>query len=281
MQLFAIPYPAIDPVAFQLGPLSVKWYGLAYIAGLLLGWLYIKRLLDQHHLWAGGSPPLPSQRVDDLLIYMTVGVLVGGRLGYVLFYEPRYFVMNPLDIPAVWKGGMAFHGGLIGSILAIVTFAHRTKANPWSMLDVCAAATPIGLFFGRLANFINGELVGRPTNVPWAMVFPGADALERHPSQLYEAFFEGLALFAVLWWLTHRAMALKRPGIVAGAFMLGYGLARAFCELFREPDPGHVLTFGPLTAGIFYSLPMIAVGLWILHDAARRTPAPANVQHPG
>jgi phosphatidylglycerol:prolipoprotein diacylglycerol transferase len=281
MRLLALPYPIVDPVALQIGPLAIKWYGLAYIAGLLLGWLYIKRLLDQKHLWADGKPPLASQRVDDLLIYMTVGVLLGGRLGYVLFYEPRYFLMNPLDIPAVWKGGMAFHGGLVGSIVAILVFARRTGANPLSMLDLCAAATPIGLFFGRLANFINAELIGRPTSVPWAMVFPGSDLVERHPSQLYEAFFEGLVLFAVLWWMTHRLLALRRPGMVAGAFMLGYGLARSFCELFREPDPGHVLTLGPLTAGILYSLPMIAVGIWLLREAVRRTPAPANVQRPG
>jgi phosphatidylglycerol---prolipoprotein diacylglyceryl transferase len=281
MRLLAIPYPTIDPVALQLGPLAIKWYGLAYIAGLLLGWLYIKRLLDQPSLWAGDKAPIESQRVDDLLIYMTAGVLIGGRLGYVLFYEPRYFLMNPLDIPAVWKGGMAFHGGLIGSIVAILTFAHRSNANPLSMLDLCAAATPIGLFFGRLANFINAELWGRPTTVPWAMVFPGSDMVERHPSQLYEAFTEGLVLFAVLWWLTHKAFALRRPGMVAGTFMLGYGLARSFCELFREPDPGHALTWGPLTAGIFYSLPMIAIGLWLLRGAVKRAPAPADAQRPG
>jgi phosphatidylglycerol:prolipoprotein diacylglycerol transferase len=279
--MLAIPYPAIDPVALQVGPLAVKWYGLAYIAGLLLGWLYIKRLLNQNRLWTGEEAPLDPERVDDLLIYMTVGVLVGGRLGYVLFYEPRYFLMNPLDIPAVWRGGMAFHGGLIGSILAILAFARRSNANPWSLLDACAAATPIGLFFGRIANFVNGELVGRPATVPWAMVFPGAGPLERHPSQLYEAFFEGLVLFAVLWWLTYRVLALRRPGMVAGAFMVGYGLARSFCEFFREPDPGHVLTFGPFTAGIVYSVPMILVGLWILHGAAKRTPSPADVQRPG
>lgn len=280
MHLLAIPYPTIDPVALQLGPLSVKWYGLAYIAGLLLGWFYIKRLLGQNELWPGGSPPLAPARVDDLLIYMTAGVLLGGRLGYVLFYEPRHFLMNPLDIPAVWKGGMAFHGGLIGSIIAIVAFARRFKADAWSMLDACAAATPIGLFFGRLANFINAELVGRPSTVPWAMVFPGAGPVERHPSQLYEAFFEGLVLFAVLWWLTHRLQVLRRPGLLAGVFLLGYGLARSLCEFFREPDPGHVLTLGPFTAGIFYSLPMIAAGIWMLREANKRTPATADAQRP-
>jgi phosphatidylglycerol:prolipoprotein diacylglycerol transferase len=280
MNLLAIPYPMIDPVALQLGPLSVKWYGLAYIAGLILGWLYIKRLLAAPSLWTSAGTPLAAEKVDDLLIYMTLGVLVGGRLGYVLFYEPRHFLSNPLDIPAVWRGGMAFHGGLIGSIIAIVPFARRHGASAWSMLDVCAAATPIGLFFGRLANFANAELFGRPTTVPWAMVFPGAGPLERHPSQLYEAFFEGLVLFVVLRWLTHKAFALRRPGLVAGTFLAGYGLARSFCELFREPDPGHFFTFGPFTAGILYSLPMIIGGLWLVREAARRTPAVANVQQP-
>ena len=280
MTLLAIPYPMIDPVALQLGPLAVKWYGLAYIAGLVLGWLYIKRLLAAPSLWTSAGTPLAPEKVDDLLIYMTLGVLVGGRLGYVLFYEPRHFLSNPLDIPAVWRGGMAFHGGLIGSIIAVVAFARRHGANAWSMLDVCAAATPIGLFFGRLANFANAELFGRPTTVPWAMVFPGAGPLERHPSQLYEAFFEGLVLFGVLRWLTHKAFALRRPGLVAGTFLAGYGLARSFCEFFREPDPGHFLTVGPFTAGILYSLPMIVIGLWLVREAARRTPAVANVQQP-
>lgn len=278
MNLLAIPYPMIDPVALQIGPLAVKWYGLAYIAGLLLGWLYIKQLTARPELWPGGKAPLAPVNVDDLLIYMTAGVLIGGRLGYVLFYEPRHFLMNPLDIPAVWKGGMAFHGGLIGSIVAIVVFARRHNADAWGVLDACAAAVPIGLLFGRLANFINAELVGRPTSVPWAMVFPGTAGEDRHPSQLYEAFFEGAVVFAVLWWMSHRMGALRRPGMVSGAFMIGYGLARSFCELFREPDPGHVLTLGPFTAGIIYSLPMIAAGIWILREAGRRTPAPADAQ---
>jgi phosphatidylglycerol---prolipoprotein diacylglyceryl transferase len=278
MNLLAIPYPMIDPVALQLGPLSVKWYGLAYIAGLILGWLYIKRLLAEPSLWTPAGTPLAPEKVDDLLIYMTLGVLVGGRLGYVLFYEPRHFFSNPLDIPAVWRGGMAFHGGLIGSIIAVVAFARRHSVSAWSMLDVCAAATPIGLFFGRIANFANAELFGRPTTVPWAMVFPGAGPLERHPSQLYEAFFEGLVLFGVLWWLTHKVFALRRPGLVAGTFLAGYGLARSFCELFREPDPGHFFTIGPFTAGILYSLPMIIAGLWFVREAARRSPVAADAQ---
>ena len=179
--------------------------------GLLLGWLYIKQLLRRDRLWPGAKRPFEPERADDLLLYMTVGVLVGGRLGYVLFYEPRHFLTHPLDIPAVWNGGMSFHGALLCSILAMIYFARRVGADIWSVMDLSAAATPMGLFFGRLANFINAELWGRPSDVAWAMVFPGAGPLPRHPSQLYEAFFEGAVLFAVLWSLTHYRLALRRP----------------------------------------------------------------------
>jgi len=278
MGLLAIPYPAIDPVALRLGPLEVKWYGLAYMAGLLLGWFYIKYLLRQDSLWPGTKRPFEPEKADDLLLYMTVGVLVGGRLGNVLFYEPAYYLRNLLEIPAVWKGGMAFHGGLVGSIIAIVLFARQVGANVWTVLDLSAAATPMGLFFGRLANFINAELWGRPSTAPWAMVFPGAGPLPRHPSQLYEAFFEGLVLFAVLWWLTQYRSALRRPGMIAGVFLIGYGLARSFCEFFREPD-AHILNIGPFTAGMFYCLPMIVAGIWMVRAAGRRpVPASADVR---
>ncbi|MBO0763732.1 MAG: prolipoprotein diacylglyceryl transferase [Hyphomicrobiaceae bacterium] len=282
MQFLAIPYPKINPVALDLGLFSVKWYGLAYVAGLLLGWTYIRWLLAQKQLWPRSLPPFAQRDADDLLIYVAAGVLIGGRLGHVIFYDPLHYLASPLDILAVWKGGMAFHGGLVGCIVGIVLFARRVGANPWSVLDSCAAAVPIGLFFGRLANFVNGELWGRPTSVPWAMVFPAraAGGLERHPSQLYEAFFEGLVLFALLWWLSHRLQALRRPGVVAGTFLVGYGLARSFCEFYREPDPGHILTLGPFTAGMLYSIPMIVAGIWILFYAVRRTPAVADASTP-
>ena len=279
MPFLTIPYPRIDPVALDLGLFTVKWYGLAYIAGLLLGWLYIKRLLVQTNLWPQAKAPFAQRDSDDLLIYVAAGVLLGGRLGHVVFYDPAHYLANPLDIAAVWRGGMSFHGGLIGSIVGIVLFARRVNANPWSVLDSCAAAVPIGLLFGRLANFINGELWGRPTDVPWAMIFPhpAAGGVPRHPSQLYEALLEGAVLFALLWWLSHKQGALRRPGVVAGTFLMGYGLARSFCELFREPDPGHFFnSFGPfVTAGIVYSIPMILAGAWILREAIRRTPAAA------
>jgi phosphatidylglycerol:prolipoprotein diacylglycerol transferase len=277
MSLLAIPFPEIDPVALRLGPIAVKWYGLAYMAGLLLGWLYVKHLLRQTRLWPNDKAPFTPDRADDLLLFMTVGVLVGGRLGNVLFYEPAYYFNNPLEIPAVWKGGMAFHGGLIGSIIAIVLFARRVGADAWSVLDVCAAATPIGLFFGRLANFINGELWGRPSSAPWAMVFPEAGPMPRHPSQLYEAALEGLVLFALLWWLAQTRLALRRPGVVAGTFLAGYAVARSVCELFREPD----FLLGPLSAGILYSLPMLAGGIWMIWWSGRRMPASADVPRSG
>ena len=278
MGFLAIPYPAIDPVALRLGPLAVKWYGLAYVAGLLLGRFYVKALLQQDRLWPSGKRPFTPEKVDDLLLYMTVGVLLGGRLGYVLFYQPRFFLTHPLEIVAVWNGGMSFHGALLGSIVAIVLFARRTGAELWSVMDLAAAATPMGLFFGRLANFINAELWGRPSTCPgrWCSRTPAT--WPRHPSQLYEATTEGLILFAVLWWLTHRMGALRQPGVIAGTFLVGYGLARSFCEFFREPDAGHWFTVGPFTAGILYSLPMIVAGILIIRMGRRRVAAPADVQ---
>ena len=279
MRLLAIPFPSIDPVAFSIGPLAVKWYGLAYVVGLVLGRFYVRDLLRRGSLWPHETRPFALEKADDLLLFMTVGVLAGGRLGYILLYQPMTYLTNPLEILAVWHGGMSFHGALVGSILAMILFARRVDADLWSVMDLCAAATPMGLFFGRLANFINTELWGRTSDVPWAMVFPGPGAgpLPRHPSQLYEALLEGVVLFAVLWWLTHRQQALRRPGVIAGAFLAGYGLARSFCELFREPDPGHLFTAGPLTAGILYSLPMILAGMIMIHWAVRRAPGSSDV----
>lgn len=281
MTPFAIPFPNIDPVAVSLGPVVIKWYGLAYMAGLILGWLYIRRLLQNGRLWPGGVPPFPITKVDDLLLYMTVGVVLGGRLGFVLLYEPSYYLANPLDIVAVWKGGMAFHGALIGCGVAIALFARAHGVDPLSSMDLSAAAVPLGLLFGRLANFINGELYGRPSGVPWAMVFPEArlshpqiEPTPRHPSQLYEALLEGLLLFLLLRIATHRFGAMKSPGTVTGLFLVGYGLARSFSELFREPHEGHALNIGPLTVGMAYSIPMIVLGaafLWRARNRPSRT----------
>jgi len=278
MIVAALPFPNIDPIALQIGPVAIKWYGLAYLAGLVLGWLYIRRLVRETSLWPGGQSPFPPEHVDDLLLYMTVGVILGGRLGSVLFYEPGYYLRNPLEILQIWRGGMAFHGALLGCGIAIWVFARRRGVSVFSTMDLCAAAVPIGLFFGRLANFINGELWGRPTTAPWGMVFPEAsrwfpqiEPTPRHPSQLYEAALEGLALFLALRLLTHYRMALMSPGRVVGTFLLGYGLARSFCELFRQFDPGHALSAYGLTPGIVYSIPMILLGAWFIWKARATT----------
>ncbi len=272
--MLEIAFPNFDPVAFALGPVTIKWYGVAYMAGLVLGWMYIRGLLASGSLWRDGKAPFEPTKVDDLLVYITLGVIVGGRLGSVLLYEPSKYVADPLAILKIWQGGMAFHGALIGCGLGAWAFARREGVSLWSTMDVCAAAVPIGLFFGRLANFINGELFGRPTDVAWGMVFPHAAqaypslaALEptpRHPSQLYEAALEGVILFLVLRTLTHRAGGLQRPGLVISTFLIGYGLARSTAEFFRQPDPSHALTLPPLTPGIAYSIPMILLGLYFL-----------------
>ena len=260
-------FPALDPIAFQILGVPVRWYGLAYAAGLLLGWTYVRRLLTTSRLWPSGKAPFDADKADELMLLMTFGVVVGGRLGYVLFYKPAEYLAAPWEIPQLWHGGMSFHGGFLGSVAAIVYFARRQGANPLTVFDLAAAATPIGLFFGRLANFINAELWGRPSNVSWAMVFPGAGGSPRHPSQLYESATEGALLFALCYWLIHKRDALRRPGLVAGVFTAGYGIARSFCELFREPDYQHWATSGLFTAGILYSLPMIAAGIYLVNYA--------------
>jgi phosphatidylglycerol---prolipoprotein diacylglyceryl transferase len=278
MSVLAIPFPNFDPVALQIGPIAIKWYGLAYLTGLLFGWLYIRRLLQRPKLWADDLPPFQPTAVDDLLLYITAGVVLGGRLGFVLFYEPAYYLANPQDIIAVWKGGMSFHGALLGCAIAVLIFARRRSVSAWSTMDLCTASVPIGLFFGRIANFINGELFGRPTTMPWGMVFPEArlhypsvEPTPRHPSQLYEAALEGLLLFLVLRLLTHRYGALKHPGIVTGSFLVGYAIARSISEeFFRQPHFAHALNVDGLTVGTVYSIPMLIAGLVIIYLARTR-----------
>jgi phosphatidylglycerol---prolipoprotein diacylglyceryl transferase len=273
--LLAIAYPAIDPVLVTIGPFPIRWYALAYIAGLILGWAYARALVARDWLW--GSVPRPSAaRIDDLLIYIALGVILGGRIGYVLFYNPGHYLTHPGEIVALWKGGMAFHGGLAGSVLAIYLFAWRQQASFATILDIAAASVPIGLFLGRIANFIKPELWGRtcaePCNVPWAMVFPDAGPLPRHPSQLYEAGLEGLVLFIVLF-AAIRLGALRHPGLVSGIFAIGYGLARIFSEFFREPDAqlGYLFGTGWLTMGMLLSLPLILAGLAFVLFGLRQT----------
>ena len=268
MPLLVIPYPDIDPVLVNIGPFPIRWYALAYITGILAGWLYARAIIKRPGLW-GGRAPLTVLDFDDFILWVTLGIIVGGRLGNVLFYDPVYYFEHPLEILEVWKGGMAFHGGFLGVVIAVILFAVHRHIPMLSLGDLSCAVAPIGLFLGRLANFINGELWGRPSDVPWAMVFPRADALPRHPSQLYEAGLEGLALFVVLW-LAVRAGALKRRGLVLGLFMVGYGVARNIGELFREPDPQLEKLAHGLTMGMVLSWPMIVIGLGLVLYTLRR-----------
>ncbi|HUW74780.1 MAG TPA: prolipoprotein diacylglyceryl transferase [Methyloceanibacter sp.] len=270
MQLFLLPYPIVDPVAIQVGPVEVRWYGLAYMAGILFGWLYGRYLVSRPALW-NGKPPMTVGQADDFLLWITLGIVVGGRLGFVLFYEPSFFWQNPAEIPAVWNGGMAFHGGLLGVVIAVAVFSWAKNINPLSLGDVASAATPFGLFFGRIANFINSEVIGRTTDVPWAMVFPGTDGQPRHPSQLYEAALEGVVLFVILRIATHRYKALNRPGTVFGLFLIFYGIFRSVVEeIAREPHAGHPLDVGILTPGMAYSIPMVLIGAWLIWRARRK-----------
>jgi phosphatidylglycerol:prolipoprotein diacylglycerol transferase len=267
--LLLFPYPKIDPVLVWIGPLPIRWYALAYIAGLIFGWVYVRHLVGKEALWGGLPRPSPAG-IDDLIVYVAFGIILGGRLGYVLFYNPAFYFAHPIEIVAVWKGGMSFHGGLIGAALGIVLFARRVKVPILSVMDLAAAAVPIGLFLGRIANFIKPELWGRPTNVPWAMIFPGSDGVPRHPSQLYEAGLEGIALFVVLY-IVIRLGALRRPGLATGIFAIGYGAARIFCEFFRAPDPQLGFLFDGVTMGMVLSLPLIAIGLGLLAFALVRS----------
>jgi phosphatidylglycerol:prolipoprotein diacylglycerol transferase len=266
-----LPFPDIDPVlvSFRLFglELALRWYALAYIAGLLLGWRYVVWLCRRPALWGGAAPMRPEQ-ADDLLTWMILGVILGGRLGYVLFYQPAYYLANPGEILAVWQGGMSFHGGFAGVTVAMILFARSRGIGIWTMFDVVSAGVPVGLGLVRLTNFINSELWGRPTDVPWAFVFPSGGPEPRHPSQLYEAALEGLVLFLVLRLLTHGFLKLKNPGTVSGTFLAGYGLSRIFVEFFRVPDQqlGY-LAGGWLTMGMVLSTPMVLFGLWAIWRA--------------
>ena len=276
MPVFAIPFPMIDPVAVQLGPLAIKWYGLAYVVGLLGGWWYARRLVAADSLWAVRARPKPDE-LDDMLLFVAFGVVLGGRIGFVLFYDLARYLERPQDIFAIWQGGMSFHGGLLGATLGLWLFAKRRGYLALSVFDLASAVVPIGLFLGRIANFINGELWGRPApDFAYAMVFPHGGPVPRHPSQLYEALGEGILLF-VLVNLVVRFGGFKRPGLVAGVFGMGYALARIVCEFFREPDPQLGFLFGTsvdalsggITMGMLLSLPVFFAGLWLVLRSRR------------
>jgi phosphatidylglycerol:prolipoprotein diacylglycerol transferase len=259
MPLFVIPFPHLDPVLVHLGPFAIRWYALAYIAGILLGWAYARVLIRSEPLW-GGKAPLTVLDFDDFVLWVTLGIILGGRTGYVLFYNPEHFAAHPLEIVQLWNGGMSFHGGFTGCVVAVVLFASKRDIPILSLGDITCAVGPIGLFLGRIANFINGELWGRAAEVPWAMVFPGGGPLPRHPSQLYEATLEGLVLLGVLA-LLMRAGALKRPGLIIGAFAVVYAIARTGSEFFREPDAQLGFLWGGLTMGMLLSLPLLLAGI--------------------
>ena len=265
---FLIPYPAINPdiVHFgpyvighwSVGPFAIRWYALAYIAGLVIGWRYCLALAKR--------PPLVAQvqDIDDFLVWATLGVVLGGRTGYVLFYNLPYYIQNPIQVFYLWRGGMSFHGGALGVTLAILLFCRQRRINILAFADIIICAVPVGLFFGRIANFINGELWGRVTNVPWAMIFPSdPEHLPRHPSQLYEATLEGIVLFTVLWICQHRGLR-QRPGATTGIFFIGYGIARIIAEFFRQPDPQLGFLFWGITMGQLLSIPLVIVGLWLV-----------------
>ena len=262
ISLFILPFPVIDPIAFEIGPVAIRWYALAYITGFLLGWRYT------HWLAARMPKPIKTQDIDDFLTWAMLGVILGGRLGYVLFYNFSFYASHPLEIIQIWHGGMSFHGGLLGMALVILVFCYRRGIAPLAMGDIISCAVPIGLFFGRLANFINGELYGRPSTVPWAMVFPQGGSISRHPSQLYEAFLEGIVLFVILGILAYRRTLFSWPGSLFGMFLIGYGFARTFAEVFRDEQ---FMSFYivDLTKGQLLSLPMILVGLVIIWWSTR------------
>ena len=271
MPFLTITFPEIDPVAISIGPLAIRWYALAYICGIVLGWIYARALIRSEKVWDGPAPIAPVQ-LDDFILWVTLGIIIGGRTGYVLFYNPAFFIQNPAAILKLWEGGMSFHGGFLGCVAAVMLFALKNNISILSLGDITTAVAPIGIFLGRLANFIKGELWGREADasVPWRMVFPD-DRLQlfRHPSQLYEAALEGVLLFAALAIMV-RMGALKRPGLILGSFIAIYALARIASEFFREPDPQLGFLWGGLTMGMLLSVPMIIAGVILIMMAWRR-----------
>ena len=270
--LQAIPYPNISPVFFEIGPLQFRWYGLMYLIGLTAAYFLITRKVDRKGL------PLSKDRIYDMIVWAALGVFIGGRLGYTLFYNFSYYIQHPGKIIAVWEGGMSFHGGLLGTIVSLIWFGKRNNIPIYTIADLAASVTPIGLGFGRLGNFINGELYGRPTDVSWCMVFPSGGPACRHPSQLYEAGLEGLLLFSVLWLIGRRSTP---PGTVFWSFITGYGLCRLFAELFREPDAHIGFIFGSLSMGQILSLPMVVLGVFMLTLGYQRRALNRQMQSEG
>jgi phosphatidylglycerol:prolipoprotein diacylglycerol transferase len=292
-----VKFPEFDPVWFSIGPLDIRWYAIAYVAGIVLGWWYAAKLIKTDRLWAPGKPPINTQQLDDLVLWVTLGIILGGRLGFALFYQPHLYGDlftgaswgERLALFRLWDGGMSFHGGLLGCTLAVILFALRARVRILTVGDIALAAAPLGLMFGRIANFINGELWGRETTVSWGVNFcnnrardiygltceylgQGPGDVVRHPSQLYEAGLEGIFLFGILAFAIWKVGLLRKPGYVTGLFLLGYGVIRALLENVRQPDAGlDNLPLG-LTMGMILSMPMMLIGAWLIWRAWSRPP---------
>ena len=263
-----MPFPDIDPVAFSIGPVSIKWYGISYVVSILLGWFYARQIVKSQHLWRNDTPAMTLTDLDDFVFWAAIGIVVGGRLGYILFYNSAAILADPISALQIWNGGMSFHGGITGTTVAMILFAKKRGISVWSLFDVVATVCVTGLFLVRIANFINGELWGKITNLPWGVVFPGEEPFARHPSQLYEAGLEGLVTGLILAFLVFYRGGLKTPGFVAGAFVSLYALARISVEFVREPDEQLGYLFGGwLTMGMILSIPMLLLGLWAMWRA--------------
>jgi phosphatidylglycerol:prolipoprotein diacylglycerol transferase len=266
-----LPFPDIDPIAFAIGPVIIRWYALAYLFGVALGVSYGAMLLSRTTLWRGNTPPFKTADWIDFGFWAVLGIVVGGRLGYVLFYDPVFYLSNPMQILQTWDGGMSFHGGRIGIVLAMIVYTYRKGGDPLSGLDILGAVSPIGLMLGRFANFVNGELYGRETSLPWGVVFPNGGDVPRHPSQLYEAALEGIVLFLFLRYITHVTYGLRKPGLTAGVFGIGYALARIGVETVRLPDADKGYLYGGwLTYGMVLSVPILLAGVALVVYANRK-----------
>jgi phosphatidylglycerol:prolipoprotein diacylglycerol transferase len=263
----AILFPHIDPVAISIGPIDIRWYALAYVTGIVLGCYYVGFLAKKQ------AHNVTKAILDDLMTYIIFGIIIGGRLGYAIFYNPNYYISHPLEVLFTWQGGMSFHGGLIGAIVSVYLLCRKHKIAFFTITDLIACASPIGIFLGRIANFINGELYGRVTGMPWGVIFPGGGNLPRHPSQLYEAFSEGLVTFIILNILIYQTKALDKPGLMSGMFLLLYSVSRITVENFREPDAHIGFIFGSLTVGQILSSAMLISGIYIIYRANKHTSA--------
>lgn len=268
LPFLALAFPNIDPVLIELGPLAIRWYSLAYLVGIVGGWWCVGKLnarIEQKT----GKPLLSAKAYEDIVTWVILGIVLGGRLGYVLLYQPEYYAQRPLEILQVWHGGMSFHGGFLGTLVAMGFFCRKYNIAFFRIMDVCAVVTPIGLCLGRLANFVNGELYGRVSDVPWAVMFPSGGYFPRHPSQLYEAMLEGVLLLAILSFVALKTRALLMPRLLSGLFLIGYGFSRVIVECFREPDQQLGFIFSGITMGQLLSVPMVLVGIYLVYKACK------------